>query len=136
MAVITLTPASVLRVTGPIRRILSGEALIEGAQVYYKASDGRAYNAQSDGTAAEADAKGTALNAASAAGKPVEVQEGGDLDVGAVLVAGEVYCLSTTAGKMIAKSELLTTEKVTICGVAKSTSRIALAYKASGAAIA
>lgn len=135
MAAITLTPASLARVTGPTRRILAGEALIQGAQVYYKASDGRAYNSQSDGTTAEADTKGTALVAATAAGQPVEVQEGGDLDCGAVLTVGKVYCISTTAGKMIAADELLTTEKVTVVGVAKSTSRLGLIYKASGAAV-
>lgn len=136
MAVITLTPASVARVNGPKRLYTSGEAIVQGGQFYVKASDHLAYNAKCDGTAAEAEAKGTALTAASAAGKPFLGQEGGDLDVGTSdLVAGEVYCLSRTAGKMIAHSELVATDKCTVVGVAKSASRLSLLYRAAGVAV-
>lgn len=135
MAAITLTPASVARVNGPKRLYTSGEAIIQGGQ-FYVASDGKAYNAKCDGTALQAQARGTALTAASAANKPFLGQEGGDLDVGTSdLVAGEVYCVSRTAGKMIPLNELVSTDKCTVVGVAKSASRLSLIYRASGSAV-
>lgn len=135
MAAITFTPASVLRVTGPQREMVAGEALFEGAAYYIKASDRRAYLAQADGSAAEIDADGIALAATTAAGQPFMGQEGGDLDVGAVLVVGETYCVSRTAGKVIAKSELLTGDRVAVVGVAKTSSRLRLCFRNAEAAI-
>lgn len=135
MAAITFTPASVLRVTGPQRECIAGEALFEGAAYYIKTSDRRAYLAQADGSAAEIDADGIALAATTAAGQPFMGQEGGDLDVGAVLVVGETYCVSATAGKVIAKSELTSGQRVAVVGVAKTSSRLRLCFRNAEAAI-
>lgn len=135
MAAITFTPASVLRVSGPQREFIAGEALFEGAVFYVKASDGKAYLSQADGSAAEIDADGIALAATTAAGQPFIGQTGGDVDVGAVLVVGEAYAVSATAGKVIAKSELTSGQRVCGVGYAATTSRLRLAFRNATAAI-
>lgn len=135
MAVITLTPASIATVSGPVNQRIAGEAIIQGGVYYIKASDGKAYNAQCDGTAAEAAARGVALVAATAAGQRILGQEGGTIDVGAVLTLGKAYVVSRTAGKVIALDELLSTDRVTGVGYPVTTSRLKLAFCDSGAQV-
>jgi hypothetical protein len=129
MAAITFTPASVEPAgRNNRRRRVAGEAIIQGGLYYIKASDRRAYNAQCDGaSAAEADWRGVAETAATAAGDEFIGTESGDLDVGAVLVMNKPYCVSRTAGKVIAHDELVTPDLVVLVGFPVSTSRLRLA---------
>jgi hypothetical protein len=135
MAAITFTPASVLRTNGPTATRIAGEALVQGAIYYIKASDQRAYNAVNTSAAAAA-ARGVALVAATAAGQPFVGQEGGELAVGsAVLTLGKAYAVSATAGKCIAVDELANPAFITGVGYPKTTSTLKLAFCASGAQV-
>lgn len=134
MAAITFTPASLLRDNGPTVTRIAGEALIQGAIYYIKASDGKAYNAVNTSAAAAA-ARGVALVAATAANQPFVGQEGGEIAVGAVLVLGKAYAVSATAGKCIAVDELANPAFITGVGYPKTTSTLKLAFCASGAQV-
>ena len=114
---------------------IAGEALVQGAFYYIKASDGRAYNAVNTSAAAAA-ADGVALVAATAAGQPFVGQEGGELAVGAALLTlGKAYAVSATAGKCIAVDELLNPAFITGVGYPLSTSSLKLAFCATGAQV-
>lgn len=135
MAAITFTPASVLRTNGPTKTRIAGEALVQGAFYYIKASDGKAYNAVNTSAAAAA-VKGVALVAATAAGQPFVGQEGGELAVGsALLTLGKAYAVSATAGKCIAVDELVNPAYIAGVGYPMTTSSLKLAFCASGAQV-
>lgn len=135
MAAITFTPASLLRSSGPTKIRVAGEALVQGAFYYIKASDNKAYNAVNTSVAA-ASVDGVALVAATAAGQQFIGQEGGELAVGsALLVLGKAYAVSATAGKCIAVDELVNPAYISGVGYPMTTSTLKLAFCASGAQV-
>ncbi|MCC7139777.1 MAG: hypothetical protein IT460_15245 [Planctomycetes bacterium] len=135
MAAITITAANVARASGPTRTRRAGEAISPGELYYIKASDKRAYKAVCTGTEEAASAVGVALSGASAAGAPFVGQEGGEVDVGAVLTLGKAYVVSATAGKCIAVDELVNPNRISGVGYPKTTSRLKLAFCPSGAVV-
>ena len=134
MSNLSPTAANVKRVSGAIFQKTAGAAMVRGDVCYLKASDGKAYLAQNDGTTEESEGLYIALNDAGA-DQPVTLQKGGEVNLGAILTVGVIYVLSATAGKIAPAADLVSTNKLTIIGCARTTSILRLAPCAPGGAV-
>ena len=133
MANLTQTAAEV-GVRGSTCKLLvvqAGEAVTQGMPLYRLATDGKYYKAESGDTEAKALAIGVAMTPAAADEHACICTGGGNVDLGATLTAGEVYAVSATAGSVCPTSDLVSTDYVTILGVAASTAAIALDINAT-----
>lgn len=103
----------------------SGEAIGAGKSVYFDSSLQQWLLADANhATAAKRRPTGISLNASAAAGQKVAVQKGGDLNLGATLVAGARYYCSATAGGICPEADLATGMEVSLIGIATSTSNL------------
>lgn len=136
MADLTITASAVLPgANASIANGTAGEAITAGKAVYLASATKKWMLADSDSATAEARrAKGIALNGASL-NQPVTVQTGGDITLGATLVAGTAYYLSETAGGIQPVADLATPESVCLLGLAKSTSVLALNIQFPGVSL-
>lgn len=137
MADLTITAASVLAGTNAtITRGIAGATITAGQAVYLdEATTGEWLLADSDSAtvAARGSARfGIALNGASD-GQPLAVQTGGNITIGATVVAGVAYYLSDTPGGICPFADLATGDYVTLVGIATSTTVIAIDTLYSGA---
>jgi hypothetical protein len=133
MADVSITAANVL--AGSNATIENGRAgaTITAGQLVYKEAATRKWKL-ADSNSATAEVKtpsGFALNGA-ADGQPLAVLKKGDLTAGGTLVAGVAYYLSETPGGLQPVEDLDTGELITIAGVAKSTSVLAVNFMQSG----
>ena len=87
-----------------------------------------------DDTAAAAACVGSAINDA-AASQSVTYLKSGNLDINAVATKGTVYVVSAAAGKIAPVADLVSTNFVTILGVASSTTRINIKLNATGVVV-
>ena len=117
-------------VSSPVQ---AGEIITEGEPVYLKAADSKYYACDAD-EAAKALAAGIAVSPAPAADDYFVMQTAGDIDLGATLTVGEIYCVSNTAGGIMPCGDLSTGEYVTILGIAETASKLAIGITASGIA--
>lgn len=101
-----------------------GEALQPGDGYYIK-SDGKVYKADNNVGDEEAELAGIAVTYAPAVDDYVYGVEGGDLDIGATLVVGETYVVSSNGGKFFPIGDLLTGHRVTYAFYAKDASTAA-----------
>lgn len=126
MADLTITAANVLPgANASVSQGTAGEAITAGKTVYLAATSKKWMLADADSATAEArKAIGIALNGASL-NQPLAVQTGGDITLGAVLVAGSAYYLSETPGGIQPSADLALGEAVCLLGLAKSTSMLA-----------
>jgi len=111
MADLTLTATSVVRVSGATEQGTSGATLTAGMGVYKDPSDALFKIADCTTSTTTATLYGIALNGAST-GQPVLVQKSGTVTIGATIVVGGTYVLST-AGKFCPIADLTTADKVT-----------------------
>lgn len=128
MADLSITPANVEAGTDNPAIVdgNAGEAFDAGDVVYLDATSQTWFKALND-TEAHAAARGLALGTAEAAGQRVGIQQRRSITVGsASIVVGEVYVVSSTAGKMCPASDLTTAQWVTIVGVGESATTIYL----------
>ena len=107
--------------SSPLLQGFAAEVIDIGESVYFDATNNnwglaRATTAALAGT----EGVGIACSCAAAAGQRFLVWRGGDIDVGAVLTVGQVYCISATVGggKIAPYSDLVAGNFVTILGVA------------------
>lgn len=133
MADLTVTAASVVKgsnsqnVTG-----VAGETITAGQVVYKDATTLKWLKADNDSaTAAAKTAGGIALNGASL-NQPLVVHTAGDITIGATLVAGSPYYLSSTAGGIMPAADLGTGDYVCLIGLAKSTTVLAVDISTPG----
>lgn len=141
MADLTITAASVKMTNGaggsgttPLPSTgTAGEAIAAGDSVYRKSSDLKMWKADANLSAEGAGAIGIALNAAGV-DQPVTffAEQGGDINLGATLVAGETYIVSVNAGKICPVGDLASGSWLTYLGYATSTSNLRLNIKATG----
>lgn len=115
-------------------RILKAGGTITQGMPVYKASDG-------DYEPADADAANTAAAAAIAltpasSGEYFVALTKGNVDVGATLVVGTTYVVSTTAGAIAPQADLGSGDYVTVLGIATTTSTLNLNINVSAVAIA
>jgi len=135
MADISVTAANVVPASGyQFTDGVAGETLTQGQVVYLKAADSRFWKAINS-AAATADAVGFVLNGA-AAGQPVRVQTGGNINPGGTTAVGVTYCVSGTAGGIALDSDVVSADYKTILGVGTTTSNIAVDINVSGGVIA
>jgi hypothetical protein len=127
MANLTITAASVLAgANASVEGGVAGETITAGQPVYKSSATKKWMLADSNSATAEArQATGIALNAASL-DQPVDVQKGGDITIGAVLVPGTGYYLSDAPGAICPLADVGSGEYVCLLGLAKTTTVLAL----------
>lgn len=127
MAAITITPASIAYVSGPIiPDIVAGEAFTAGQSIY-KADNGQWLKAQGDGTAVEAGANGAAVALATAAAAGARLSAAGPgaiVTYGAVITPGTIYIIGDTAGAIYPAADAGSGDKVTVLGLGISTTQM------------
>ena len=130
MADITQTAASVAKGTNDQYSIgTAGETVVAGDVLYIKAADSRLWKAVNSSAAAAA-AVGVAL-CGGAAGQPIS----GTVTPGGTVVIGEIYCVSTNAGKFAPDADVTSGMFRTVLGIGKTATTIALDIHISGVAI-
>lgn len=137
MADLVQTAANVLAAAsarGNIRYVTAGGTVTAGMPVYSDADDSNSYKPADADAQASADAVGIALNNASD-GQPLAVLTEGEINVGATLVVGTIYVVSTGAGAICPAADLAAGDYVTVLGVAKTAAALELEINSSGVAI-
>jgi len=133
MVDLTIVPANVISAPDAKREDgTAGVALLAG-QLVYKDSTTKKW-ALSDTNSATVEARqptGIALHAA-AINQPITVHRSGDITIGATVVGGTDYYASDTPGGICPRADVGATEKVTMIGLAKSTTVIAVDFQYSG----
>lgn len=131
MANLTQTAANVklLSATQPAVGIC-GETLVQGQPFYITA--GKAYKCDALAAADKAQAGGIVLTPNVADGTFLYAVNGSEIDLGATLAVGQVYCVSATSGAICPYADLVSTNRVTILGVAVTTSKLRIAITISG----
>ena len=128
MVDLTITAASVVAGSNSARDSgTAGEAITAGQAVYLDTATNRWMLSDNNGTGTRS-VKGIALNGA-AAGQPIAVLKGGDITIGATLVAGTDYWLSATPGGICPRADLAAGMDTVQIGVAKSTTVLAVAIQ-------
>jgi hypothetical protein len=131
MADISVTAASVVPTSTTKRQTKNAAAAITAGQVVYVNSSDLVALADNDASVTTAAAVGIALNSC-AAGQPCSYATSGDVTFNAVLTAGAVYVLSSTAGGIAPVADLASDDYVTILGVASTTTNLTININASG----
>lgn len=137
MADLTITVANVVPVAGYQAEsgYLAGATITRGATVYLDSTTSTWKLADCDASAAAAGSAGVGISLSDVvATQPMLVMQGGDLGLGAILTVGQIYCVSATAGGIAPYADLTTNGRVTILGVASTTSNLKLRMWASGVA--
>lgn len=128
MVALTITPANVAWVSGPVLADqIAGEAFAAGVSVY-QADNGTWLRAQCDGTAIEAGANntGVALATADAANARVSIAPPGSVISIGTGTAGIVYTIGRVVGQLVPTADLLSTDKVTPVALGIGTNRLLL----------
>jgi hypothetical protein len=134
---LTVTAANVkaTSTSAKIVRVKFGEAVTQGQAVYRKEADGEYYKADADaGTNEVAAVAGVAITPGSTDEYGYIITEG-PMNIGATLTVGEIYVLSGTAGGVCPEADLANPDKVTIIGVATSSSILSVLPFASTAVV-
>lgn len=133
MADLVITAASVVRVTGLAVTKYAGAAITQGQVVYLDSVTGTLFPCDADVLASSAGI-GIALNAA-AIGQPVSYLPAGcTITIGATVVPGRAYYVSTTTGAICLESDLGVGDFAHFIGFAISTTIISLSFIAAGVA--
>jgi hypothetical protein len=103
---------------------IAGEALTQGQPFYFSASKG--YKCDALAAANKAAAAGIVLTPAASDGTFLYAVPGAEVDLGATLAVGQVYCVSATSGAICPYADLVSTNRVTILGVASTTAKLLL----------
>ena len=134
MADLSITASDVLKTTTTkTYQGVAGATVTAGQPVYADAADSGKYQPADADASATSAAIGIATHGA-AAGQPLIVAQYGSLTLSAVMTAGEVYCVSTTAGGIAPVGDLTSGNYVTVLGVATTTSNLKLGLNASATA--
>lgn len=136
MADLSITAANVVKGSGAsVKHGIAAEALTAGQAIHKLASDGDLYLSDADhATAAKRACSGIALHDA-AIGQPIAYQDDGQIDIGATVVVGTVYCLSDTAGGICPVADLASGDYVTIIGVGVTATDLGLSLYESEVAV-
>lgn len=128
MVDLVITPANVVAGSNAQRASGTAGVAISAGQLIYKDTLTKKY-LQCDNNATDVNARkpeGIALNNA-ALNQPVDLLTSGDITIGATVVAGTDYFLSTAAtGGICPRADVTTGMNVCLIGLAKSTTVIAV----------
>jgi len=126
MADLTITAANVQQATtATVTQVIAGETITAGQLVYKDTTDSNKYKLVDNDSLASSKIGGIALNAASD-GQPLGIATAGDVNPGATVVVGEIYCASSTPGGIAPDADNATGDYRSILGVGTSTSNIKL----------
>lgn len=121
MADLVITAANVAVGTGAVTASgTAGATITAGQCVYLDPADSKLKLADASVAGTSDTTKGIALHAATN-NQPLTYQIGGEMNLGATLVAGFHYFVSDTAGGVIPHADLSTTERAFRLGWAKTT---------------
>lgn len=130
MADLTITNA--VTVNGGVSKdYLAGATVAAGKPVYLTSGNVWALAGCTTATlAGGVDPKrvGFALHAATS-GQPLAVQESGNITLTTTLTVGTLYVVSATAGLVAPITDLATTNKVNILGIATTATNLDMSYK-------
>jgi hypothetical protein len=131
MADLSQTPANVrLRSQGPIGIGICGETLTAGQPAYEAA--GKWLRAGAASTAAIANAQRIVLVGGTIDTPCILASPGCVVDLGATLAVGETYVVSATAGAIAPIGDLVSTNRVTVLGVASAANSLTFRPVVSG----
>lgn len=134
MADLTITATSVLPGTNATKDSgIAGEAIVAGKAIYLDATTNHWFLSDNNATGKRV-VNGIALNGASA-GQPIDYQKGGDITIGATLVAGQDYWLSGTPGGICPRADIVTGMDPILIGIAKTTAVLTLSVVDVGVTI-
>jgi hypothetical protein len=134
MADLTITAANVKKTDSTlITEGIAGATITAGQPVYKDSTASNKLKPADADVLASAAAVGIALHGASA-DQPLKYATGGNLTLGAVMTAGAVYVVSTTAGGIAPVADLGSGDFVTLLGIATSTSNLKLSISVSATA--
>lgn len=134
MAALTVTAGSVLAGSGAVtQNVTAGETITAGQAVYKDASTGY-YKKASTASAAAAAIAGISLNGG-AVGQPIQILTAGNINPGATVTVGEIYCASDTAGGIGPEGDNTTGDYVTVIGLGTTASNIVVDIQQGGVAI-
>lgn len=130
-AIVTTESDVEVRSDEPTLPIVLGEEVIAPAPVY-RGADERYYNADAT-TEAKAFAEGLCVFGGSedSIGQ-LAVVDGQEIDVGGAVTVGEIYVVSATSGKISPKSDLVSTNWLTLLGIGKTATNIQLLVRPAG----
>jgi hypothetical protein len=133
MTDLVVVPASVLAGANAQRAAgTAGVAITAGQAIYLDPVTNRYLLA--DNNAVDVNARkptGIALNNA-APSQPINLLTSGDITIGAAVTAGTDYFLSGAPGAICPRADVVTTMNVTLIGLAKSATVIAVDIQSSG----
>ena len=132
MADLVITPANVgINVANPdVQVVQIGETVSQGQGVYLKLSDQKYWLADATGSDTS-NVYGVALTGGGA-DDFVIVMRGGQMNIGATLTVGETYVVSATSGGVAPIGDLVSTNYVSILGVATAVDNLELSINVSG----
>jgi hypothetical protein len=134
MADLTITAANVKKTDSTlITEGIAGATITAGQPVYKDSTASNKLKPADADVLASAAAVGIALHGASA-DQPLKYATSGNLALGAVMTAGAVYVVSTTAGGIAPVADLGSGDFVTLLGIATSTSNLKLSISVSATA--
>lgn len=136
MADLTITAANVLAASGATTYdATAGDTITRGQAVYLDSADSNKAKRARANAATTDEVKGVALQDV-ASGQPLRIITGGDLNIGATLVVGKVYVLSAAAAGGVAPvDDLVTTNYVSVIGVASTASNLQVKLNNSAAQV-
>jgi len=130
MADLVIAAASVLAASGAaIEHGIAGATVIAGQVVALDNTTGRLVLADADGVGDLNRPRGIALNGA-ASGQPLAIAKSGDVTLSG-MTAGVTYYLSPTPGGLAPRADVLAGDYVSVIGIAKSTTVLAIGIQYS-----
>lgn len=141
MADLSITAANVVAASdASLLQVTAGETITAGQPVYKDTADNNEYKLCDHEAQASAVVAGVALNGASD-GQPMRIITTGNLNPGATVTVGEIYCASgsvgtgNAAGGICPEGDLASGDFVTVLGIGTTTSNIAIDIQVSGVAV-
>jgi hypothetical protein len=134
MADLSITAANVAKGTDAVVATGTAGATITAGQTVYLDSSVNQLKLGDADAQARSVVRGIALHGASS-GQPIDYQTWGNLDLGATLTVGEIYVQSTTAGGIAPEGDLVSTDYVTVLGIATAADNLRLRINASEAQV-
>ncbi len=133
MVDLVVVPANVQPGPGSIERTGTAAVPITAGDSVFIDSSGAIDLCENDQTIVEAACRGVALNDA-AIGQPIRYVVSGEVDMGAITAAGQVYIVGAAPGGIAPEADAIAGEFVTIIGVGVSANNIKLGITQSGVA--
>jgi len=131
MADLAPVVATVISAGTNFKTAIAGATLIQGDVIYLDSTDSNKAKLADASAAATATVAGICVTP-SLSGQPVLYTAVDTIAIGATVATGEMYVLSATAGKIAPLADLVSTNIVSIIGIASSTTEIDIQLQNTG----